>query len=305
MGDIWKSGIKYTGGGGASSLPSGGTTGQVLAKKSDKSRDVEWKDENPVDAQEIKDALGYTPADEDDVAKKYEKPSGGIPKSDLAADVVSEINDHSDPEAVKFVDQTLTEAQKGTARSNIGAYAKPSTGIPKADLAQAVKDSLDKADSALQSYTETDPTVPDWAKDASKPTYNYSEIQDAPELSSNVQADKASNTKASTPKSVYQEVHPTVGSSQPATGFVTNTFYRLGTITTTLNIVFATPSDSTIENEYMFSFSTSTTPPAVVWPLAIAKWQGNCLNASNQPVLMANKTYQVSVLDGLGIIIEF
>jgi hypothetical protein len=37
---------------------------------------------------------------------------------------------------------------------NIGTYTKPSTGIPKSDLASAVQTSLSKADTALQSYTE-------------------------------------------------------------------------------------------------------------------------------------------------------
>lgn len=46
--------------------------------------------------------------------------------------------------------QSYTEKYTGT-------YTKPSTGIPKTDLASSVQGSLDKADSALQSYTETDP----------------------------------------------------------------------------------------------------------------------------------------------------
>lgn len=57
-------------------------------------------------------------------------------------------------------------------------YTKPNTGIPKSDLATAVQTSLEKADSALQSYTETDPTVPSWAKQSSKPSYNSDEISD-------------------------------------------------------------------------------------------------------------------------------
>lgn len=40
---------------------------------------------------------------------------------------------------------------------NSGTYSKPSTGIPKTDLTSEVQTSLGKADSALQSYTETDP----------------------------------------------------------------------------------------------------------------------------------------------------
>lgn len=55
-------------------------------------------------------------------------------------------------------------------------YTKPSGGIPKSDLATAVKSSLEKADSALQSYTETDPTVPSWAKASNKPSYTASEV---------------------------------------------------------------------------------------------------------------------------------
>ena len=48
--------------------------------------------------------------------------------------------------------------------------------ILKDDLAPSVKSSLEKADSALQSYTETDPTVPDWAKAAAKTTYTAAEV---------------------------------------------------------------------------------------------------------------------------------
>lgn len=40
---------------------------------------------------------------------------------------------------------------------NTGTYSKPSTGIPKSDLASIVQTSLGRADTALQSYTETDP----------------------------------------------------------------------------------------------------------------------------------------------------
>lgn len=40
---------------------------------------------------------------------------------------------------------------------NAGTYSKPSGGIPASDLASAVQTSLGKADTALQSFTETDP----------------------------------------------------------------------------------------------------------------------------------------------------
>lgn len=56
------------------------------------------------------------------------------------------------------------------------SYQKPNTGIPKADLASSVQVSLSKADTALQDFTETDPTVPAWAKESSKPAYTAQEV---------------------------------------------------------------------------------------------------------------------------------
>ena len=64
-----------------------------------------------------------------DVAAKYTKPSGGIPKSDLSSGVQTSL---------------------GKADS---AYQKPGTGIPKSDMASAVQTSLDKADNAAPQST--------------------------------------------------------------------------------------------------------------------------------------------------------
>lgn len=59
--------------------------------------------------------------------------------------------------------------------SDLGSLAFKST-VAKTDLADDVQTSLEKADSALQSYTETDPTVPAWAKAATKPSYSKSDV---------------------------------------------------------------------------------------------------------------------------------
>lgn len=48
--------------------------------------------------------------------------------------------------------------------------------ILKEDLAPSVKTSLEKADTALQFYNESDPTVPAWAKTPTKPTYTAAEV---------------------------------------------------------------------------------------------------------------------------------
>lgn len=59
--------------------------------------------------------------------------------------------------------------------ADLGSLAFKST-VAKSDLARDVQTSLGKADSALQSYTETDPTVPEWAKAKTKPSYSKSEV---------------------------------------------------------------------------------------------------------------------------------
>lgn len=59
--------------------------------------------------------------------------------------------------------------------NDFGSMAYVST-VAKSNLASDVQTSLGKADTALQSFTESDPTVPDWAKAASKPTYTASEV---------------------------------------------------------------------------------------------------------------------------------
>ena len=59
--------------------------------------------------------------------------------------------------------------------ADLGALAFKST-VAKSDLASDVQTSLGKADSALQSYEESDPTVPEWAKAKSKPSYTKSEV---------------------------------------------------------------------------------------------------------------------------------
>lgn len=59
--------------------------------------------------------------------------------------------------------------------ADLGALAFKST-VAKSDLARDVQTSLGKADSALQSYEESDPTVPEWAKAKNKPSYTKSEV---------------------------------------------------------------------------------------------------------------------------------
>jgi hypothetical protein len=70
-------------------------------------------------------------------------------KSSLVAAINEAAAGGGSKDAVTYTPQTLTDKQKSQARTNIGAYTKPASGIPKSDLEQDVQTSLDKADTAI------------------------------------------------------------------------------------------------------------------------------------------------------------
>lgn len=308
----------------------------------------------------------------------YQKPSGGIPKIDLAAAVQTSLgkadtavqpeagkglfsgsyNDLTDKPTIPDISNCVQKSQTAGLLKNdgtvdttsYGTYSKPSGGIPSSDLASAVQTSLGKADTAYQKPSggipasdmasgvipdpvTANPTVPSGTTPATlsglKVGDNYYNVPSGggggvsdvtlggtsvvssgvavlpayptvPTISTDIETDKASNTKTASPKAVYDEVHPAVGSSQPAGGMLPNVFYDLGTLSGDTTFAFASPSDNTIENEYMFEFTTPSTAPTITWPNAITGWSGG-----TAPTIKASKTYQVSVLNGLGVIAEF
>ena len=102
---------------------------------------------------------------------------------------------------------------------DLGKLAFKNT-VAKTDLASDVQTSLGKADSALQSYTETDPTVPAWAKSETKPTYTASEVGAVPTsrtvngkaLSANIML-AASDVGAATMNEVNSAIQTAIGNA--------------------------------------------------------------------------------------------
>lgn len=70
-------------------------------------------------------------------------------KSSLVAAINEAAASGGSKDAVTYTPQTLTVEQQAQARTNIGAYTKPASGIPKSDLADDVQTSLTKADTAI------------------------------------------------------------------------------------------------------------------------------------------------------------
>ena len=113
-----------------------------------------------------------------------------------------------------------------------------------------------------------------------------------------------SDTEYITPKQIAGLASIPVDTSQPAGGMLPNVLYNLGTMAGSVTISLASPSDNTIANEYMFNFTADSTAPTITWDNGITSWAGNCLDGNGDPVISADKFYEVSVLNGVGIITE-
>ena len=100
-------------------------------------------------------------------------------------------------------------------------------------------------------------------------------------------------------KLVYDSINPAVGVSQPAGGMLPNVPYDLGTLSGSVTIVFASPSDANVMNHYFFMFDTSGSAPTITFPASITSWVGG-----SAPTINANKHYEVSVINGVGITME-
>lgn len=80
-----------------------------------------------------------------------------------------------------------------------------------------------------------------------------------------------------------------------------NVVYQFGTLTgdTTFPTFANVPVGDTEVKIWCFTFSTSTTAPTITWPAAITGWSGG-----SAPTINASKSYEVTVMDGIGVIIE-
>lgn len=134
--------------------------------------------------------------------------SAKISSWDAKSDFSGSYNDLADKPTIPSEVTEQTVSGWGFTK-NTGTYSKPSGGIPKTDLESAVQTSLGKADTALQSFTESDPTVPSWAKQSTKPTYTASEVgalpasTTIPSALADLSADSTHRTVTDTEKSTW------------------------------------------------------------------------------------------------------
>lgn len=167
-------------------------------------------------------------------------------KSELSAVATSgNYSDLNGVPTIPTVDTSLSTSSTNAVSNSIvttelnkkGTYSKPSTGIPKSDLASDVQ------------------------------------------------------TKIDTDNITYGVVNH--GTSDTSYAVTPNVFHVWGTVTS-LTITLATPTDSSIMNEYLFQFTSGSTATSLSTPSTVV-WV-------SEPSIEANKTYQVSIVNNIGII---
>ena len=158
------------------------------------------------------------------------------------------------------------------ASAGATAYQKPSGGIPKSDLSSAVQSSLNKANTALQSYTETDPVF---------------SASPAAGITSNDITEWDGKAK---PTPVVNH-----GTSDTTFALTPNVLHIWDTVTS-LTLTLATPTDSTIVNEYMIQFESGSTATTISLPSSV-EWAESCGALSVE----ASKTYQISIVNNIGL----
>ena len=232
----------------------------------------------------------------------------------VAEDMSSSVLDEATAAALAAADKaneaaehapTIIDGYWALWDNDLEQYVKtdnPSTGPQGQQGLQGPKgDKGDKGDTG-----ETGPQGPKGDKGDKGDTGETGPQGPAVPISTDLIADRTDNTKAVSAGQVYDTIYPECGSVIPAGGLLPNVLYNLGTLTGAVSVSLATPIDADVQNEYKFSFVAGSPAPTVTWPASITKWAGNCLDTGTLlPVIVEGNIYEVSILDGLAVIIEF
>lgn len=196
-----------------------------------------------------------------------------------------------------------------------GTYSKPSSGIPKSDLASDVQTSLGKADTALQSVpseyvTETELNNKGYATSSQLNSGFGNVEQKLQQINgelSNKQPTLVSGTNIKTINGtsvlgggnivISSGVYPLVNHGTNSTNFMLtpNVFHVWGEVTSlTLNFQ---KGDQSITEEYIFQFTSGTTATTLTL-VGEKQW------VNGEPNIEPNKTYQISIVNNIGLIVS-
>lgn len=219
----------------------------------------------------------------------YSKPSGGIPKSDLASAVQTSLG------KADTALQSYTEQYKGTITGvSANGTSVATSGVANIPAASTSAYGVTKLSSATNSTSTTEAATPSAVKAAYDLANSYKGTVTSVKI----------NGQSKSPSSgvvdlgyVNKQLSTTTSSSMTLSP---NIYYRnTSTSLSTLTIKLGSVSNSNIINEYFIEFTTRSAGTTVSLPSTI-KWANG-----ETPTFEASTTYQISIVNNLGTIQKF
>lgn len=222
------------------------------------------------------------------------------------------------PDAVLYTPQELTPEQKQQARMNIGATA-PEVFWAEYGVAtyQQINDAINAKKLVLvlygaSVYVLTAIQASSIVFSCAQSFYLYrvsvnnndvwSSNSYTMEVTANrvntISGNETATDKYPSAKAVYDAVNPAIESIQPAGGMLPNVLYNFGQLSNNIAFLLGTISDASIVNHFYWIFETGSSVPTITWPAGLSWFGGSA------PQIAANKHYEISVLNGVGVAME-
>lgn len=229
-------------------------------------------------------------------ATAYQKPSGGIPKTDLASAVQTSLGKADTAlQQSNIVDSLNSQSTTAALSANQGKVLN--------DSKQATIDASHKLSADLVDDTST---TNKFVTSSEKSTWNGKQdaISDLATIRSgaalgatSVQSVKTINGNTMTGTGNVSTMTPVTnhGTSDTTFAVTPNILHIWGTVAS-LTLTLATPTDNTIVNEYMIEFTSGSTATTLSLPSSV-EWAESCGSLSVE----ASKTYQISIVNNIGL----
>ena len=266
---------------------------------------------NPMDSvpEELSNIIKYNEKQDVEIAKKVNKDDlSEVAKSGLYGDLIDKPVALPNPQPITINGQRYDGSEAVTVTVSSEGGGTPVeiddtlTQSGKAADAKAVGDRL----SALN---EAKANNDDLAKVAKSGSYN--DLSDKPTIPTvpttlpnpnklkltgavTAEYDGSEAVSVEIPEGVAGGIYPVVSMTDATAELAPNTFYRWGEIAA-LSITLETPTNEAITNEYCFEFVSGSTATTLTVPDTI-RW-------AQEPSIDTGKTYQVSILNGIGVIV--
>lgn len=226
----------------------------------------------------------------------YSKPSGGIPKTDLASAVQTSLGKADTSLQPSDVVDSLSSGSTSSALSaNQGKVLNESKQATIDASHKLSADLVDDTSTTNKFVTSSEKTTWNGKQDAIS---DLATIRSGAALgATSVQSVKTINGNTMTGTGNVSTMTPVTnhGTSDTTYSVTSNVLHIWGTVAS-LTLTLATPTDNTIVNEYMIEFVSGSTATTLSLPSSV-EWAESCGALSVE----SSKTYQISIVNNIGL----